>query len=114
MSIGSVPLRYRISVDRDQCMLCGRCVDSCPYGVFRKEGEQIHVNSRVCVACHRCISMCPRDAISLVERPVDYRSHPIWTPQVREAIYNQARTGKIILSGMDSISIIMITSISKI
>ncbi|HQA81317.1 MAG TPA: 4Fe-4S binding protein, partial [Methanoregulaceae archaeon] len=77
MSIGSVPLRYRISVDRDQCMLCERCIDSCPYGVFRKEGEQIHVNSRVCVACHRCISMCPRDAISLVERPVDYRSHPI-------------------------------------
>ena len=100
MSIGSVPLRYRISIDHDQCMLCSRCVESCPYGVFRKDGERIHVNSRVCVACHRCISMCPRDAISLVERPIDYRSHPLWTPEVRETIYNQARSGKIILSGM--------------
>jgi len=44
--------------------------------------------------------MCPRDAITLKERPVDYRSHPLWTPGVREAIYNQARSGKIILSGM--------------
>lgn len=100
MSIGSVPLRYRIGVDHEQCMLCGRCVENCPYGVFRLEGGRIHVNSRVCVACHRCIAMCPRDAISLVERPVDYRSHPLWTPLVRESIYNQARTGRIILSGM--------------
>ncbi len=100
MTIGSVPLRYKISVDHDQCMLCGRCVENCPYGVFRTEKDRIHVNSRVCVACHRCIAMCPRDAISLAERPVDYRSHPLWTPQVRESIYNQARTGKIILSGM--------------
>jgi glutamate synthase domain-containing protein 2 len=44
--------------------------------------------------------MCPRDAISLQEKPVDYRSHPLWTAQAREDIINQARTGKIILAGM--------------
>jgi glutamate synthase domain-containing protein 2 len=81
-------------------MLCGRCIENCPYGVFRMENDRIHVNSRQCVACHRCLAMCPRDAINIEERPVDYRSHPLWTPEVREAIYNQARSGKIILSGM--------------
>jgi glutamate synthase domain-containing protein 2 len=100
MTIGSVPVKFRISVDHDQCMLCGRCVENCPYDVFRKENDAIHVNSRKCVACHRCIAMCPRDAISIKERPIDYRSHPVWTTGVREAIYNQARTGKIILAGM--------------
>ncbi|HUU74453.1 MAG TPA: glutamate synthase-related protein [Methanoregulaceae archaeon] len=100
MSIGSVPSKFRISVDHDQCMLCQRCIENCPYGVFRMENDRIHVNSRQCVACHRCISMCPRDAIDIEERPVDYRSHPVWTPEVREAIYNQARTGRIILAGM--------------
>jgi glutamate synthase domain-containing protein 2 len=44
--------------------------------------------------------MCPRDAIILQERPVDYRSHPLWTAQTREDIINQARTGKILLAGM--------------
>jgi glutamate synthase domain-containing protein 2 len=44
--------------------------------------------------------MCPRDAIDLQERPVDYRSHPLWTPEAREDIINQARSGKIILAGM--------------
>lgn len=81
-------------------MLCGRCVENCSYGVYRKENDRIRVNSRQCVACHRCVAMCPRDAISLAEQPNDYRSHPLWTRQVREAIYNQARTGKIILAGM--------------
>jgi Glutamate synthase domain 2 len=100
VTIGSVPTKFRISVDHDQCMLCGRCIENCPYGVFRMENDKIHVNSRQCVACHRCIAMCPRDAIDIEERPVDYRSHPLWTPEVREAIYNQARSGKIILSGM--------------
>ena len=100
MTIGSTPPRYRISVDRDQCMLCERCITECPYGVFRRNGERIAVNSRQCTACHRCIAMCPRDAIDLEEQPVDYRSHPVWTRGVREAIYNQARTGRIILAGM--------------
>ncbi len=98
--IGSLPLRYKVSIDPDQCMLCGRCVENCSYGVFRQEEDRIAVNPRNCTACHRCIAMCPRDAISLEEKPLDYRTHPVWTREVRESIYNQARTGKIILSGM--------------
>lgn len=98
--IGSLPLRYKVSIDPDQCMLCGRCIENCSYGVFHNEGDRIAVNPRNCTACHRCIAMCPRDAISLEEKPLDYRTHPVWTREVRESIYNQARTGKIILSGM--------------
>ena len=100
MSLGSVPLKYKISIDRDQCMKCMRCVDNCSYGVYRVEDDKILIDSRKCTACHRCISMCPRDAINLQERPVDYRSHPLWTTEAREDVINQARTGKIILAGM--------------
>ncbi|MDI6718358.1 MAG: glutamate synthase-related protein [Methanomicrobiales archaeon] len=100
MTLGSLPGRYRIKIDRDRCMLCERCIENCSYGVFRRDGERIHIDSRTCTACHRCIALCPRDAIDLVERPVDYRSHPLWTREAREAIYNQARSGRIILSGM--------------
>ncbi len=100
MTIGSIPLRYKVKIDPDQCMLCGRCVENCSYGVFRNDGDAIRVNSRNCVACHRCSAFCPRDAISIYEKPTDYRSHPVWTREVRENIFNQAKTGKIILSGM--------------
>jgi glutamate synthase domain-containing protein 2 len=84
-------------------MLCERCVENCPYGVFRASDGQILVDSRRCTACHRCIAMCPRDAIDLRERPVDYRSHPVWTREIRESIYTQARSGKIILAGMGNV-----------
>jgi glutamate synthase domain-containing protein 2 len=100
MTIGSIPLRYKVEIDPDQCMLCERCVDNCSYGVFRKDGDAIRVNSRNCVACHRCTAFCPRDAISIYEKPTDYRSHPVWTREVRENIFNQAKTGKIVLAGM--------------
>jgi len=98
--IGSIPLRYRVGIEADRCMMCERCVENCAYGVFRKVGDRIHVDSRKCTACHRCIAMCPRDAITLEEHPTDYRSHPLWTRDVREAIYKQANTGKILLAGM--------------
>ena len=100
MSLGSIPLRYKVKIDREQCMRCMRCVENCSYGVFRPENGSILIDSRQCTACHRCISMCPRDAIELSERPVDYRSHPLWTAQAREDIINQARTGKVIIGGM--------------
>ncbi|MFW5986583.1 MAG: glutamate synthase-related protein, partial [Methanohalophilus sp.] len=101
MSLGSVPVKYRIQIERQQCMQCMRCVDNCSYGVFREEDDgNILIDSRKCTACHRCISMCPRDAINLSERPVDYRSHPLWTPEAREDVINQSRSGRIILAGM--------------
>ena len=96
MSIGSTPLRFKVELDTERCMNCGRCIENCSYGVYRKEGDKIVVNSRNCVACHRCIAFCPRDAISIYEKPTDYRSHPVWTREVREAVFNQAKTGKII------------------
>jgi len=100
MTIGSTPLKFKVTIDPERCMLCGRCVENCGYGVFRMEGDRIRINSRNCVACHRCLAECPRDAISIEEKPVDYRSHPIWTREVREAIFKQAGSGKIILAGM--------------
>jgi len=43
MSIGSVPLRFKVEIDPERCMKCGRCVENCSYGVFRKEGDNIVV-----------------------------------------------------------------------
>src|ERR1035437_6245240 len=100
MTLGSVPPKFKVGIDRDQCMDCGRCIENCSYGVYHREGDKILIQPRKCTACLRCVAMCPRDAITIMEKPVDYRSHPVWTREVREDIINQARSGKIILSGM--------------
>ncbi|AGB02266.1 glutamate synthase-related protein [Methanoregula formicica] len=100
MSIGSTPLKYRVRIETERCMQCKRCIENCSYGVFREESDGIAIQSRNCVACHRCLAFCPRDAIEIEEKPGDYRSHPVWTREAREAIFNQAKTGKIVLAGM--------------
>jgi glutamate synthase domain-containing protein 2 len=102
MIIGSTPPKFSISVDESRCILCRRCVNECAYGTLRvdEQRQQIQAFSRNCVACHRCVSRCPRDALTIIERPCDYRSHPLWTTQARENIYKQALSGKILLGGM--------------
>jgi Fe-S-cluster-containing hydrogenase component 2 len=45
--IGATPPRYRVTVDREQCMLCERCVESCPYGVFRTQDGRLLIDSRL-------------------------------------------------------------------
>ena len=35
-----------------------------------------------------------------MERPCDYRSHPVWTTPIKENIFKQAESGKILFGGM--------------
>ena len=87
MSIGTVPMKFRVSIDRDQCMAMWPLRRKLfLWGIPEEEGARSRVNPRHCVACHRCLAMCPRDAISIEERPIDYRSHPLWTTEIKEAI----------------------------
>ncbi|ENN95699.1 glutamate synthase (NADPH) [Methanocaldococcus villosus KIN24-T80] len=94
-----VPPRYKVEVDHNRCMLCERCTIECSWGVFRREGDRIITYSNRCGACHRCITMCPRDAIRIT-KATEWRNHPVWDIEARTDIYNQAKTGCILLSGM--------------
>ncbi len=100
MTIGSIPLRYKVEIDPDQCMLCGRCIENCSYGVFRKEDDnpdqfaKLRCLPPLCSVlpprCHQHLSKSPR--ITGVTRSGHAKS-------VR-TVFNQAKTGKIILAGM--------------
>ena len=100
MNSNYIPNKYDVNVDKSKCRMCERCVENCSYGVFRKEQDRIVTFPSNCVVCHRCISFCPADAITISERTVTYRQHPHWREDIREDIYNQANTGKVILGGM--------------
>jgi len=97
------PPKYDVSVDHAKCRLCGRCIENCSYDVFRKSGEKILTYPNNCVVCHRCVAYCPADAIKIKKVSTPYRDHPIWNDEARQDIYNQARTGKVILGGMGNI-----------
>lgn len=63
-------LKKRPVIDRDKCVRCGICVDSCPIGQDAlkfpggKPGKRVPVyNYKHCIRCYCCQEMCPKDAI---------------------------------------------------
>ncbi len=53
-----------------------------------------------CRACHRCVTFCPAQAITIEKNPLAYRENPSWTPALRKAVWRQAETGGVLLTGM--------------
>lgn len=51
-----------ISIDRELCNGCGKCVKICPYGGVALEDEKAVINER-CTACGACIDACKVEAI---------------------------------------------------
>ena len=55
-----------ISVDADECTLCGACVEECPYGAIElDEDKDTAVVNVMCNICGSCADVCPVDAICI-------------------------------------------------
>ncbi len=52
----------------EKCILCGNCVEVCPKGVHRIDGNAHQVDFSSCTACGFCVSQCPSQALKLVGR----------------------------------------------
>ena len=70
----------------------------CSYGVYRMEDDRSGSipGTVLPVAVPPSVPAMP----SASTKNHDYRSHPVLTREIRENIFNQAKTGKIILAGM--------------
>jgi len=54
-------------IDPDKCVLCRKCVDTCPTHALRAGGEEIVVGPE-CVECGACVRVCPMQAARLREQ----------------------------------------------
>jgi MinD superfamily P-loop ATPase len=53
-----------ITIDAEQCNLCGDCIQSCFMGaLFMSDGKIIRDNS-LCKGCGLCMTACPNKAVS--------------------------------------------------
>ncbi|MEM1620228.1 MAG: 4Fe-4S binding protein [Fervidicoccaceae archaeon] len=57
---------YVIKINKNKCILCGRCIETCPYNALRKDDNSIYYSFELCDNCGLCVSICPVDAIELV------------------------------------------------
>lgn len=55
-----------LSLDRDACVGCGRCLEVCPHQVFAPTGKKVQFRDRdACMECGACAMNCPVKAITV-------------------------------------------------
>jgi glutamate synthase domain-containing protein 2 len=92
---------FRVRIDREECIKCGRCVHQCGWGVYTQaEGEVPRPEHSRCGACHRCVTYCPAQAITIERNPLAYKESDSLNVGLRKAIWRQAETGGVLLTGM--------------
>jgi ferredoxin len=73
---------YRATVDAGVCQGCATCVERCPMGAIRVEGDTAVVTNASCIGCGLCATGCPSDAVRLVPTAAGRRP-----PETMEALY---------------------------
>ncbi|MGQ9512190.1 NADH-ubiquinone oxidoreductase-F iron-sulfur binding region domain-containing protein [Thermodesulfitimonas sp.] len=47
----------------EDCVLCGLCQQSCPYGAVLEERDGFYIENTLCQKCGTCIAVCPTNCI---------------------------------------------------
>lgn len=65
-------MKKNITINRDSCILCRRCVTLCPSVLFAVNDGVVEVNTDGgCIACGQCVAGCPADAIAHEDFPAN-------------------------------------------
>lgn len=59
---------YINTIDRERCILCGNCVEHCPFAALSLE-EQLVIDEIRCTGCGVCTLACTEEALHLHPRP---------------------------------------------
>ncbi len=93
---------FTVERDYDRCIRCLACVTQCSYEATRYDEERdlVYTLDDHCVGCHRCDAFCPTDCITVRPTERNVRPNNNWSPVHVKALYKQASTGAIIVTGM--------------
>lgn len=58
-------IRFYPEVLRNNCTLCGACVQVCPQKVIKIENRRVVINYSGCISCFCCQETCPSSAIKI-------------------------------------------------
>ncbi len=51
-------------IREDKCILCGYCLDACPFSAVEERDGRYVINEWICEGCYTCSFVCPVKAIS--------------------------------------------------
>lgn len=59
-------IRKKAYVDKNYCVACGVCVNTCPLNAIEiHKGQYASVDINKCVGCKKCANMCPASTIEI-------------------------------------------------
>lgn len=61
MGYASSVAPFRVTIDPDRCVSCGRCEEECSASAIKVAGR--YVDNTRCVRCFRCVARCPEGAV---------------------------------------------------
>ena len=82
---------FRLSMDSNACIHCGKCVKLCPAGCI--DLKRMELDNERCVRCMNCISTCPKNAVKLKRHTFDKpepavaATVPVETPPRRKFLF---------------------------
>lgn len=50
-------------IDKDKCIGCGVCIDSCPENAISINNGKANINQNECTYCGKCFEACTQQAI---------------------------------------------------
>lgn len=57
--------RFRVTVDPDKCVSCGKCHQVCPMEVDMTNNARSRKNGTECILCAKCVDCCPKGALHM-------------------------------------------------
>ena len=70
MKIGARFAMWKMEIDPEACIDCGRCEKECPMNIkllqYKDAGQRIL--STECIICHTCANVCPTSAVKLTSK----------------------------------------------